>query len=410
MRTGIRAGALAALATVVLATMASAEVAGLGEVYVANSGSNTVSVLDPAAGSVRGTISVGAAPTGVVFTPDGTRAYISNAESDNVSVVDTATGSTLATVAVGDGPAGVAATSDGKHVYVTNSQSGTLSVIDTTSNTVAATITVGGQPRSVAVTPDGTGAVVVPGPMVPDSSPQGFHHTISLVDTVTNTAIAYGNIPPRNIPWDVAIAPDATRAYIAVAAATPPFFGGLLLFDLNSLSTSWWCTTDAERQRLVCMDDVLQVALSADGQRAFVFRGAFVSPRRIEIIDIATNTILGTVLFSGSVFHSARDSELAVSQDGTRAYVSNPVSDSVFVVDLVALSVVAEVPVGDNPRGLAIQPPRRSTTGETAALPDTKDDCKDGGYQTFGFKNQGDCVSFVASRSNSGSAKKASKS
>jgi hypothetical protein len=31
------------------------------------------------------------------------------------------------------------------------------------------------------------------------------------------------------------------------------------------------------------------------------------------------------------------------------------------------------------------------------ALPTTKDECKDGGWQSFGvFKNQGDCVSFVA--------------
>lgn len=33
----------------------------------------------------------------------------------------------------------------------------------------------------------------------------------------------------------------------------------------------------------------------------------------------------------------------------------------------------------------------------TPALPTTKDDCKNGGWQSFGvFKNQGDCVSFIA--------------
>jgi hypothetical protein len=42
------------------------------------------------------------------------------------------------------------------------------------------------------------------------------------------------------------------------------------------------------------------------------------------------------------------------------------------------------------------------TTGDIVVvdappLPTTKDQCKDGGWQTFGvFKNQGDCVSFVA--------------
>jgi hypothetical protein len=30
-------------------------------------------------------------------------------------------------------------------------------------------------------------------------------------------------------------------------------------------------------------------------------------------------------------------------------------------------------------------------------LPTTRDDCKNGGWKTYGvFKNQGDCVSFVA--------------
>ena len=34
-----------------------------------------------------------------------------------------------------------------------------------------------------------------------------------------------------------------------------------------------------------------------------------------------------------------------------------------------------------------------------AALPTSTDQCKNGGWKTFGvFKNQGDCVSFVASK------------
>jgi hypothetical protein len=37
---------------------------------------------------------------------------------------------------------------------------------------------------------------------------------------------------------------------------------------------------------------------------------------------------------------------------------------------------------------------------ETTSAPTTKDDCKNGGWQTFDppFKNQGDCVSYVASK------------
>lgn len=41
--------------------------------------------------------------------------------------------------------------------------------------------------------------------------------------------------------------------------------------------------------------------------------------------------------------------------------------------------------------------PGRAIVFDAPVLPTSKDQCKDGGWQTFGvFKNQGDCVSFVA--------------
>ena len=51
-------------------------------------------------------------------------------------------------------------------------------------------------------------------------------------------------------------------------------------------------------------------------------------------------------------------------------------------------------------------PPRRPTpairdafVAKIATLPTSIDQCKNGGWKTFGvFKNQGDCVSFVASK------------
>jgi YVTN family beta-propeller protein len=61
--------------------------------YVANSGDNTVSVINTATNTVVATIPVGPAganPFGVAFTPDGTLAYVTNG-SNNVSVIATAT-------------------------------------------------------------------------------------------------------------------------------------------------------------------------------------------------------------------------------------------------------------------------------------------------------------------------------
>jgi len=55
-------------------------------------------------------------------------------------------------------------------------------------------------------------------------------------------------------------------------------------------------------------------------------------------------------------------------------------------------------PVVDwNNQGFSTGSYRIALTGTRACLPTNKEECKNGGWQTYGvFKNQGDCVSFVA--------------
>ena len=78
--------------------------------YVANAGSNTVSVLDTARNTVVAMVPVGVFPNGATITPGGTRAYVTNSHSNTVSVLDTARNTVVATVPVGVFPGGVAIT------------------------------------------------------------------------------------------------------------------------------------------------------------------------------------------------------------------------------------------------------------------------------------------------------------
>ena len=57
---------------------------------MANSNSNSVSVIDTANNTIVATVGGVGSPFGVAITPDGTRAYVTNQESTNVSVIDTA--------------------------------------------------------------------------------------------------------------------------------------------------------------------------------------------------------------------------------------------------------------------------------------------------------------------------------
>jgi YVTN family beta-propeller protein len=121
--------------------------------YVANPGSDDVSVIATSTNTVVATVTVGQGPFGVAITPDGAFAYVTNGFSDNVSVIATSTNTVVATVTVELFPRGVAITPDGAFAYVTNRDPDNVSVIVTSTNTVVATVSVGDDPIGVAITP-----------------------------------------------------------------------------------------------------------------------------------------------------------------------------------------------------------------------------------------------------------------
>lgn len=73
-------------------------------VYVTNSGSNTVSVINTATNTVVKTVPVGTVPVGVAVHPVGTHTYVANSGSTTVSVLDTATNTVINTVPMENGP------------------------------------------------------------------------------------------------------------------------------------------------------------------------------------------------------------------------------------------------------------------------------------------------------------------
>ena len=83
---------------------------------------------------------------GLAVTPNGKSVYVANTGDNTVSVIDTALNLAMATVPVGHYPQGVAVTRDGSRVYVANTNDNTMSVIDTATNLVVATVPVGHGP------------------------------------------------------------------------------------------------------------------------------------------------------------------------------------------------------------------------------------------------------------------------
>ncbi len=99
----------------------------------------SVSVIDPGSGSVLATILTGLHPNEITSSPDGMYVYLTNSNSDEVTVINTSTGSVSETITVrlqpginpyfGDSPDGLCVSGDGKYLYVTNGMDNAIAVI-----------------------------------------------------------------------------------------------------------------------------------------------------------------------------------------------------------------------------------------------------------------------------------------
>ncbi len=134
------------------------------EVYVANTTSNTVSVLTTAPLKQVRQVDVGIEPVSIAVKPDGSEVWVSNHVSDSISVIDVAPGSTsfrevVETIQVLDAalatqfdePAGIAFAGNNK-AYVALSSRNLIAVIDATTYQVTGFIPVrAAEPRAIAV-------------------------------------------------------------------------------------------------------------------------------------------------------------------------------------------------------------------------------------------------------------------
>ena len=112
--------------------------------YVVNTGSNSVTVLDLGTFNLNNNpslntlaiVSVGSGPVGIAALPDGTRFYTANSISNDVTVVSATSFSVLKTVPVGQNPVWIASEPSSTKVYTANKASGNISIIQTSNDSL----------------------------------------------------------------------------------------------------------------------------------------------------------------------------------------------------------------------------------------------------------------------------------
>jgi YVTN family beta-propeller protein len=114
--------------------------------YAANRGADPnpghITVFDGETGRAIKNIPVDVSPYDLQFNPDGTMLYVSNWGSDSISVIDVAAGKVVATVGTGRNPNDLELGADGR-LYVSNGNENTVTVIDTKKRRAIETINVG---------------------------------------------------------------------------------------------------------------------------------------------------------------------------------------------------------------------------------------------------------------------------
>ena len=122
-----------------------------GEIWVANAGNGTVSIIDTASKTVTQTLDANVKGANrLKFTPDGKLVFISSLSQPDVTILDAATRKETKRVKVGHGAAGIEMQPDGSRIYVACSPDGYVAVIDLHSLEVVGRIDAGQGPDGLA--------------------------------------------------------------------------------------------------------------------------------------------------------------------------------------------------------------------------------------------------------------------
>jgi YVTN family beta-propeller protein len=121
------------------------------QIWVANAGDGTVSIIDVASKQVTQTLAaVVKSANRLKFTPDGKLVLISALRGSDVTVLDVASGKAIKRIAVGHGAAGIVMQPVGARAFVACSPDGYVAVIDLQKLEVVGHINAGGNPDGMA--------------------------------------------------------------------------------------------------------------------------------------------------------------------------------------------------------------------------------------------------------------------
>jgi YVTN family beta-propeller protein len=313
-------------------------------------------------------------PGELATSADGRSLYVTSEKSDALLLVDARTGTVIRRVAVGHVPRGLSISANGKQIYVANSWTDTVSVIDAEKFDVVQTLATGSEPTSVV--PDKEGATLY--------IANRLSNDVSVIDLASGQEIK--RLTAGRGASYLVRSPDGNQIYCTHVYPKVGLSGTPPESEITVIDTKTQRVVD--RKLLPNVAGVFHVAMSPDGAFGVV---AQTRPKNlIPLAHVEHGWVFGNSL---SIFgrevngvvqvpideldrYFAMPFGVAITPDKKKLFVTTADANSVTVIDIgkllkftraqdrpfandlsaAANYVEARIPVGRNPRGVALSP------------------------------------------------------
>ncbi|HJZ72615.1 MAG TPA: cytochrome D1 domain-containing protein [Vicinamibacterales bacterium] len=325
---------VAVAAAAVLFTLAPRAAEKKVRIIQTNSAGDNVHIIDAATNTVVGVIEGIEVNHGAAAAPDGSRIYVSNEADGTLDIVDSQTLKVVKKVPLSGHPNNIAIGRDGRKVYVGIIEApGGVDVIDTAAMKNLKTLQTRGSIHNAYVTPDGK--YVVAGSIA--------GKTINVFDAQTdqNAWVLEMDLGVR--PMAFSANPDGSTKWIFVQLSG---FNGFAVVDF---------ATQKEIRRIKNPElppGKQTVPAGSDPSHGM----AVTADQKTLVVCSRLNNYLYAYSLpdlkplGGAELGGKGAAWVTLTPDGKTAYVANPVTNDVSVIDIKSLKEVTRIPVGYVPK------------------------------------------------------------
>jgi YVTN family beta-propeller protein len=307
-------------------------------VYVPDSDSGTVHVIDPRSFKVIASFPVGRLPQHVTPSWDLTTLWVDNDQGNSLTPINPWTGRPGRPVQVDD-PYNLYFTPDGRYAIVVAERRRRLDFRD--AHTMALH-------RALPVPCAGVDHLDVSADLRYALASCEFSGQLLKVDLAAERVVGTLTLRPGAMPQDIKLAPDGSVFYVADMAA-----GGVWLVDGARLKVAGFVHTGKGAHGLYLSRDARVLYVSNRGEGS------------VSVLDVATRRVVATWRLPGG----GSPDMGGVSADGRVLWLSGRYHHEVYAIDTRSGRLLARIPVGAGPHGVCVWPqPGRYSLGHTGVL------------------------------------------